>query len=152
MPSIGYCLHLPSMVTVCRLWGFSGGNRDVIRNGDIFWINNNWEETRFHFVTFVQFRTPNRGKVEWCLHWNWNKLVALSRLLIPCFYLNHFSEKGLTTKWFMLVGPFKYVAPQYCSPCATDLQRSIFVLISYSEASLSLVKNGQRTLWSCSRC
>ena len=48
----------------------------------------------------------------------------------------------------MLVKPFKYVAAQYYSPCATDLQRSIFILISYSEASLSLVKNGRRTgLW-----
>ena len=26
MPSIGYCLHRPpNMVTMCRLWGFSGG-------------------------------------------------------------------------------------------------------------------------------
>ena len=26
MPSVGYCLHrLPNMITVCRLWGFSGG-------------------------------------------------------------------------------------------------------------------------------
>ena len=40
----------------------------------------------------------------------------------------------------MLVGSFKYVAPWYYSPCATDLQRPI--LISYSKASLSLVKNG----------
>ena len=60
--------------------------------------------------------------------------------------LNHFGEKGLATKWFMLVGSIKYVAPWYYSPCATDLQRPI--LISYSKASLSLVKNGPRTLWS----
>ena len=48
----------------------------------------------------------------------------------------------------MLVGPFKYVAPRYYSPCATDLQRPKFILISYSKASLSLVKNGPRILWS----
>ena len=40
----------------------------------------------------------------------------------------------------MLVGSFKYVVPQYYSPCATDLQRAIFIYyVSYSEASLSLV-------------
>ena len=31
------------------------------------------------------------------------------------------------TKWFLLVKPFTYVAPPYYSPCATDLQRSIFI-------------------------
>ena len=46
---------------------------------------------------------------------------------LPCFYLNHFSEKGVTTKWFLLVKPFKYVAPQCYSPCATDLQLAVFL-------------------------
>ena len=62
--------------------------------------------------------------------------------------LNHFGENGLTTKWFMLVGSFKYVPPRYYSPCATDLQRPKFIPISYSKASLSLVKNRPRNLWS----
>ena len=67
---------------------------------------------------------------------------------IPCFYLNHLGEKGLTTKWFLLVGSFKYVAPQYYSPCTTDLQRAILICISFSKSSLSPVKNGPRNLWS----
>ena len=87
------------MVTVCRLWGFSGGTGDVIRNSEIFWINNTEKKQDFTLSRWLSFEPPNRGKVEWCLDWNWNKLVALSRLSIPCFYLNHLSEKGLTTKW-----------------------------------------------------
>ena len=56
------------------------------------------------------------------------KLVAPSNLtpLLP-FKLNYFREKGITTKWFLLVKPLKYAAPQYYSPCATDLQRAIFI-------------------------
>ena len=46
----------------------------------------------------------------------------------------------------MHVKPFKYVAPQYYSLCTTDLKRAIFILISYNETFLSLVKNGPRTL------
>ena len=47
----------------------------------------------------------------------------------------------------MPVGPFKYVAPQYYSPCTTDLQRAIVIYIFFSsEDSLSLVKNETRTL------
>ena len=54
------------------------------------------------------------------------KLVAPSNL--TPLLLNHFGEKGLTIKWFMLVGPFKYVTPRYRdSPFATDLQRAIFI-------------------------
>ena len=129
MPSFGYVLHrLPNIVTVCRLWGFSDG-LETIRNGEIFWINNNKEETRlFHFVgSITKPQTDKyRGKVEWSLDWNRHKLVqALSHLNL--LLVNHFSEKGLTTKWFLLVKPFKYVAHQYYSPCSTDLQRTIFI-------------------------
>ena len=46
----------------------------------------------------------------------------------------------------MLVGSFKYAAPRYYSLCATDLQRPKFILISYSKASLSLVKMDQEPL------
>ena len=100
MPSIGYCLHRPpNMVTMCRLWGFSGGTDNQKR----------WN---------IKYIILRRNKISSL----WPFPISL-----PCFYLNHFSEKGLTTKWFLLVKPFKYVAPQYYSPCATDLQRSIFI-------------------------
>ena len=131
MPSIGYVLHrLPNIVTVCRYEDLAMG-LETIRNGEMFWINNNREETRLvHFVASVQLRKPQtdkyNGKVEWSLDWNWHKLVqALSHLNL--LLVNHFSEKGLTTKRFLLVKPFKYVAHPYYSPCATALQRSIFI-------------------------
>ena len=48
----------------------------------------------------------------------------------------------------MLVGPFKYVAPQVSIHllCTTNLQRAMFIYISYSEASLSVVNSEARTL------
>ena len=46
MPSIGYCLHRPpKMVTVCRLWGFSGGTDNQKR-----WINNIEKKQDFKLV------------------------------------------------------------------------------------------------------
>ena len=54
--------------------------------------------------------------------------------------VDHFSEKGLTTKWFLLVKPFKYVAHQYYSPCATDLQRSVFICFLLSSFFISCEK------------
>ena len=100
MPSIGYYLHRPpNMVTVCRLWGFSGGTDNQKR----------WN---------IEYIILGRNKISSL----WPLPISL-----PCFCLNHSREKGLTTKWFMLVGSFKYVVPRYYSPCVTDLQRAIFI-------------------------
>ena len=78
----------PNMVTMCQLWGFSGGTDN-----------------------------QKRGNIE-------QIILNLTPLL-----LNHLGEKGLTTKWFILVGPFNYVAPRYYSPCATNLQCPYWFLI-----------------------
>ena len=65
MPSIGYVLHrLPNIVTVCGCGDLAMG-LETIRNGDIFLINNNREETRlFHFVASVQLRNPKLIKLN----------------------------------------------------------------------------------------
>ena len=106
MPSIEYCLYLPNLVTVCRLWGFSRGTADNKKQWSVLNEKKIWEDARFHFVA--------------------------------------------TTRWFLRVKPFKYVVTQYYLSCATDLQRTIFILISYIKAFLYLVKNGRRTVWWCS--
>ena len=44
IPSIGYCLHLPNMATVCWLWRFSRGTEDNQKRWNILNEYNNWEE------------------------------------------------------------------------------------------------------------
>ena len=124
MPSIGYCLHLPNMVAV---------GLETIRNGEIFWMNNNREETRF-FTSLRWFSSENpniRIKAKFNDH-----LIAAETILwpspdlsIPCFYLVILLRRVQFKRliFFLPLNPLKYVAPrQYYSPCATDLQRAIF--------------------------
>ena len=72
MPSIGYCLHRPpNMVSCAGCEDLAAGQ--TIRNGDI--LLNNIEKKQ-------DFKLPL-----------WPLPISIS-----CFYLNHFGEKGLTTK------------------------------------------------------
>ena len=124
MPSIVFYLQYYSKYGKRMLdMRILGTGMKTIRNGEIFWMNNNWEETRlFHIAALVWFRNPQnryRGKVEWSLDWNWTSLWPFP-ISIPSFYLNHFSEKGLTTKWCMLVWTLSMQHPStkgFATPC-----------------------------------
>lgn len=61
MPSIEYCLYLPNMVTVCRLWGFSRGSGDNEKQWSVLNEKKKLRRNKIslcHVVSF-SFKPPN---------------------------------------------------------------------------------------------